>query len=293
MLYRTGLLLCLLAAFAQCTSNVQSTPAVQTAASADTGAADTLIVRKNLSKHIKACNEHLEGSITIYDQQTGKWMMSDSADAYREALPASTFKIINLLIALEEGLIKDENDVMVWKGETDTTRYGYRPEIYRDLTVKEAFALSAVWVFLDLAKKIGKDRYAHYLKASGYGNGNILEKGEDFWNFGSFGISPVNQVQFMRNVYEGKAPFSKRSIDILKKVMLTEETADYKISAKTGWTREGGTNVGWWVGYTETGQGVHFFATRLFQDRRFNSPSFGPCRKDVTRAMLRELEIIP
>ncbi|WP_224996584.1 penicillin-binding transpeptidase domain-containing protein [Cesiribacter sp. SM1] len=300
MIDRTCLLLCLLAFFAQCTSSVQQPPppaqptaSFDDAVSADApGAADSLIVREDLSKHLKACNEHLEGSITIYDQQRGKWIISDSAEIYREALPASTFKIINLLIALEEGLVRDENEVMIWTGETDTTLYGNRPEISRDLTVKEAFELSAVWVFLDLAKKIGKDRYAYYLKATGYGNGNLEQEGEDFWNFGSFGVSPLEQVQFLRNVYEGKSPFSKRSTDILKKVMLTEETADYKIRAKTGWTREGGMNLGWWVGYAETEQGVYFFATRLYQDRKFNSPSFGPCRKDVTRAMLRELEII-
>ena len=106
---------------------------------------------------------NLHGSCTIFDYTQKKWIISDSTDASIASLPASTFKIVNLLIALETGVIKDENEVIKWPGKTDTTRYGYRPEIYHNMMVKEAFEVSAVWVFLDLAQKIGRDRYQHYL----------------------------------------------------------------------------------------------------------------------------------
>ena len=83
--------------------------------------------------------------------------------AKKETQPASTFKVINLLIALETGVIKDENEIVKWVGTTDTVRYGYRPEIYRDMTVKKAFEVSAGWVFIELAKKVGREKYLHYL----------------------------------------------------------------------------------------------------------------------------------
>ena len=254
-------------------------------------AADTLSVKESLSRYFSACD--VEGSIAIYDHHAETWILSDSAAAYQEALPASSFKIINLLIALETGVIDSENVVIAWPGHTDTTLYGYRPDIYRDMTVAEAFEKSAGWAFVELAKKIGKDRYAEYLKASNYGNQNIWEAGDDFWNFGAFGISPVNQVRFLKDLYEDKTLFSKRNVDVLKRVMVAEEGDGYKISAKTGWTREGGINTGWWVGYAETDQGVYFFATQLLQDRKFNSPSFGPCRKEITKSVLREIKAIP
>lgn len=256
-----------------------------------TNYSDTISVRSDFNKYFKNCN--VQGSIAIYDDSHKKWIVSDSTDADKEALPASTFKIINLLIALETGAIKDENEVVKWSGETDTIRYGYRPEIYRDMTVQEAFRESAVWVFIELAKKIGKANYTYYLKACKYGNQNISVAGADFWNFGSLGISPVDQVNLLRNMYSGKLPFSKRNIEIVKRVMITERNENYTIHAKSGWTREGGINTGWWVGYTETKNGVFFFATRIFQDRKFNSPDFGTCRKEITRSILKELNIIP
>lgn len=88
----------------------------------------------DLVKPFKECN--VTGSITLYNYKKGSWLFSDTADAKRETSPASTFKVINLLIALQTGVIKDENEVVKWPGKTDTTLYGYRPEIYKDMTVK-------------------------------------------------------------------------------------------------------------------------------------------------------------
>ena len=70
------------------------------------------------------------------------------------------------MIALETNTIKDENEIIKWVGSTDTVKYGYRPEIYHDMPVKEAFELSAGWVFVELAKKIGKDTYRKHLAES-------------------------------------------------------------------------------------------------------------------------------
>ncbi|GAB3523008.1 penicillin-binding transpeptidase domain-containing protein [Emticicia fontis] len=234
----------------------------------------------------------LEGSTTIYDYKNKKWVMSNSADARVETLPASTFKVINLLIALETGVIKDENEMVKWVGKTDTTLYGYRPDIYKDMTVKEAFEVSAGWVFIELAKKIGKERYKQYLKLCKYGNQNLTQKDADFWNFGEFAISPVNQVEFLTKVYEEKLPFSKRNIAILKRVMVTEKTDTYSIRSKTGWTRVDGNDWGWWVGYVERNDNVYFFATRVIKKRSTVNNRFSQCRKDITKNILKQLKAI-
>lgn len=237
-------------------------------------------------------NCQIEGSTTIYDYKNKKWVFSNSKDARIETLPASTFKIINLLIALETGVIKDENEVVNWVGKTDTTLYGYRPDIYKDMTVKEAFEVSAGWVFIELAKKIGKERYAYYLKLCQYGNQNLSHNDADFWNFGAFAISPVNQVEFLIKVHEEKLPFSKQNMAILKNVMITEKTDNYSIRSKTGWTRVLGNDIGWWVGYVERKDNVYFFATRIIKKRSTVNKNFGQCRKDITKNILRQMKAI-
>lgn len=145
--------------------------------------------------------KQIEGSITIYDFKNKRWHYSDSVDAQVPMQPASTFKVINLLIGLETKTIADENSIIKWPGKTDTTLYGYRPEIYKDITIKEAFEVSAGWAFIEMAKKISRKKYHEYLSKSSYGNLNLSEKGDDFWNFGPMKVSPKNQVEFLIKVY--------------------------------------------------------------------------------------------
>lgn len=203
----------------------------------------------NLEKPFHDCE--IQGSITIYDYQAKKWITNSINDSHTATLPASTFKIINTLIALETGVIADENEVIEWLGKTDTVKYGYRPDIYHDMSLREAFKLSAGWVYVELAKKIGKSRYKELLTKSNYGNADVSIDDPDFWNFGKFAISPANQIEILIGVYEETLPFSNRSFKILKEIMKEEQTDSYTLRAKTGWTRDGGKDTGWWVGYVE------------------------------------------
>ncbi|KEO75675.1 penicillin-binding transpeptidase domain-containing protein [Anditalea andensis] len=247
-------------------------------------------IHDNFKSYFDSCE--VEGSIVIYGIESKKWVVSDTVGVEFETLPASTFKIINLLIALETNTIKNENEIVNWMGSIDTVKYGYRPDIYHDMPVKEAFELSAGWVFIELAKRIGKDTYKEYLTKSQYGNNNLSHTDEDFWNFGAFAISPKNMVAFLHALYEDRLPFSKRHMDIVKKVMIVEQTEYYTISAKTGWTRENDINLGWWAGYIETKRGTYIFATRLLQDRNRNRSDFGSCRKEITKKIFKDLRII-
>lgn len=247
-------------------------------------------VRSDFQNYFDSCG--VEGTMAIYDIKNEKWIVSDTVGLEIETLPASTFKIINLLIALETNTIKNENEIVKWIGRTDTIKYGYRPEIYHDMSVKEAFELSAGWVFVEFSKKIGKDTYRKYLAECRYGNNNLSQIDADFWNFGDFAISPRNQVEFLKSLYEEKLPFSKRNINIVKRVMIAEQHENYVIRAKTGWTRESNINTGWWTGYIETKSGTYIFATRLLQDRKMNRSDFGSCRKVITKKIFRDLNIL-
>ncbi len=234
----------------------------------------------------------ITGSVTLYDLKEDHWIFSDEQDSKTGTLPASTFKIMNSLIALETGVVKDEHELIKWVGiqNVDTVYYGYRPDIYKDMDLTEALAKSAVWVHLELAKKIGREKYKHYLTKCNYGNLDFSEKGIDFWNFGSFAITPVEQIKFIKKLYEGKLPFSKRTMDIVKKIMLTETGKDYQIRAKTGMGVKPGETFGWWVGYVERNNNVYFFATRI---RTVSySMEFAQKRKDVTKAVLKQLHVL-
>jgi len=229
------------------------------------------------------------GSITIYDSRRQEWFFSDSQDARKPTLPASTFKILNSLIALETGVIKDENQILKWDG-IPKSFLGKEMEVWnKDTDLKTAYKNSTVWFDVELAKKIKRKNYRKYLSACEYGNLDFSEKGLDFWNYGSFGISPVNQVMFLRKVYQNDLPFSKKHIAIVKKMMISEQTESYVLRDNTGLTRKDGQDIGWWVGYIETKSNVYFFASRLIYSSEEEEPYFAYYRKEVTRHVLREI----
>nr|WP_246439927.1 penicillin-binding transpeptidase domain-containing protein [Rhabdobacter roseus] len=247
----------------------------------------SLLAQVPLSQPFEDCN--IQGSITLYDYKAKKWIASDIHDSQVPTLPASTFKIIHTLIALETGTVANEHELVKWPGHTDTTKYGYRPDIYHDMSMKEAFQVSAGWVYVEFAKRIGKERYRDYLTRAHYGNADVSIDDPDFWNFGSFAISPVNQIEILRAVYEETLPFSKTTFKVLKELMIEEQTATYTLRAKTGWTRDGGKDTGWWVGYLERADNVYFFATRLIKDRSTPNPAFTRCRKEITKTILKQM----
>lgn len=250
----------------------------------------SLFGQTNLNTPFEECK--VEGSITIYDYNANKWITNDIDDSHKPTLPASTFKIMNTLIALETRVVANEKEVVKWPGTTDTIKYGYRPEIYHDMTMEEAFETSAGWAYIELAKEINKGRYKSFLTESNYGNADVSIDDPDFWNFGNLKISPANQVALLIGVYEETLPFSDRSFEILKEIMIEEQAADFVLRAKTGWTRTDEKDIGWWIGYVEKEENIYFFATRLIKSRQSFNPNFGKCRKEITRTIFTQLNIL-
>lgn len=249
----------------------------------------------NFERHFKELG--VEGSILIYDAQGDREASAKPNRTYQynqqrnetAFLPGSTFKILNSLIALETGVIDNELAILTWDGISRPLV----PEWNQDLNMREAFKFSAVWFYQVLARRAGHEKMQMLVNKSDYGNQNIgtLEDIDNFWLTGKLRITPQAQIQFLRRFYHNNLPFSRRSLSIVKDIMIAEQTPDYTLRGKTGLVGFGSQTtpqIGWYVGYLEKGGNVYFFATNI--DIRDENDL--PARLEITRRCFEDLKLL-
>lgn len=173
--------------------------------------------------------------------------------------PCSTYKIPHSIIALETGVVPDQHHVIAWDG----THYPVE-SWNQDHTMASAVQNSVVWYFQAVAAEIEEDRMQAYLDEFGYGNQDISGGLTLFWLGSSLEISADEQIDFLYRLDTGDLPVSARSMDIVKEVLILEETDSYVYRGKTGsCVPEGEHPLGWFVGYVSYGDRSYIFATNI------------------------------
>jgi beta-lactamase class D len=232
----------------------------------------------------------VEGSIVIYDQSNNRFYEHNSPRNSKAFFPGSTFKILNTLVALETGVIRDEVTVLTWDGIKRKLAGVEVKAWYRDTNLRQAFKDSTIWFYQVLARKAGRERMQTFINQAGYGNRQIgtAEQIDKFWLEGPLQITPKQQIEFLQKLYSGKLPFSSRSLNLLKDIMIVEQTPNYILRGKTGWVDELNPNIGWFVGYLEQNNQVYFFATNIDMP----SPKLAKSRIEITRRCLKILGLL-
>src|SRR5262245_62004961 len=117
---------------------------------------DNVEIDNSLKKYFD--NNKVDGCFSLMDNGTGKFTIYNLA-RYNDSiyLPASTFKIVNSLIGLQTGQITSDSMVIKWDSVVR------RPEWDKDLTMYEAFRVSAVPYYQEVARRIGKPVMEHWL----------------------------------------------------------------------------------------------------------------------------------
>jgi beta-lactamase class D len=161
--------------------------------------------------------------------------------------PASTFKIFNSLVGLETGIAPDDEYIIKWDGIVRD-----RAELNKDMNMREAFKVSNVAYYQELARRIGMTEMQHYLDTVKYGNMRTGGTIDLFWLNDTLQISADEQAGFIKRLYFDELPFSERSQRIVRSMMLHEQGPDYKLYYKTGTSGNiHGKYIRWIVGYAE------------------------------------------
>ncbi len=231
-------------------------------------------------------NAGVSGSFSLYDLKKETYILTNPDQFTRPFTPASTFKICNSLIGLETGVIEDEDFVIKWDGIKRTMN-----KWNKDHDLKTAYKNSNVPYYQELARRVGNERMYQWLSKAKYGNADTSGGIDRFWLDGGLRVTPEQQIDFLKRLYSNELPFSRRSVEIVKRIMIEEEHPDYTLRTKTGWGEQDGESIGWYVGYVTTIENVYFFATCLQSAKP--DESFANNRKSITRAVLTGLHVIP
>lgn len=227
----------------------------------------------------------VEGTFGFFNNGSGDFHIYN-LDRYTngKVLPASTFKIVNSLIAVETGVIKDTTSIINWNGiETG------RPECDENLSMNQAFRISCPNWYQELARRIGADKMTHYLDTLGYGSFapefKMEEQLDTFWLNGGVKVTADEQLGLMKKLYFDQLPFLNRTQRIVRSMMLWEDDANYKLSYKTGWGQtEEGNQLGWIVGWIEENNHPYFFVLQIESpDKNFNMRE---ARLDILKKIL-------
>ena len=225
------------------------------------------------------------GCFVLFNQADNEYIRYNSSLCDSGYIPASTFKIPNSLIALEERIIKDTLQIIKWDGHEWPNKTWNQ-----DQTLKTAMKYSCVWVFSRFAEQIGINTYYKYIKEFDYGNKNLTGQPNRFWLAGLLRISANQEIKFLTKFYNYNLPISKQSIDIVKNILVIEKTDSYKLSGKTGGAILNDKDyIMWLVGYLEKDNKAFYFALN-FKTTDFEKTSLA--RFEITKDILRQLKII-
>lgn len=225
----------------------------------------------------------VDGCFALMDNGTGKFTVYNLG-RYRDSsyLPASTFKIVNSLIGLQTGKLTSDSMVITWDG------IKRRAEWDQDLSMYRAFRVSAVPYYQELARRIGRDTMQMWLDSLSYGSEKITGSIDSFWLDNSLKIKPDEQLGLVKRLYFNQLPFFKAYQETVKKAMLFENNANYRLGYKTGWGfTENNHALGWVVGWIEENNHPYFFVLNIESANRDFDMS--GVRIKMLKDMLKEL----
>jgi beta-lactamase class D len=233
---------------------------------------------------------NVKGCFAMKDNGTGKFTVYNLA-RYRDSsyLPASTFKIVNSIIGLQTGKIINDSMIIKWDG---TKRWN--DDWNKDLTMYEAFRVSSLPYYQEVARRIGKDTMQFWMDSLKYGVKSVKDKVvirsavDSFWIDNSIKITPDEQLGLVSKLYFDQLPFFKSYQEVVKRAMLFEDKTNYRLSYKTGWgLDEKGNNIGWVAGWIEENNHPYFFVLNIeSSEKDFNMTTV---RMKILKDILKKL----
>jgi bla regulator protein BlaR1 len=224
-----------------------------------------------------------QGAFVLYDRARGRTAVLNPELAQTRLTPASTFKIIVALLALQEGAVADERVTLRWDGEPHEMT-GWN----RDLDLAEAMRVSATWYFDRLLARLDHDRVAQALRRIGYGNADASGDPAAFWLDDTLQISAIEQADVMARLAAGRLGPDVRSHEIVHRITRIDQRSGATLYGKTGTALVGGPTgevIIWLVGHVQW-QGRSWAFATVARGPAADADVLRARRLEITRTLL-------
>jgi len=210
----------------------------------------------------------VKGSFALFDNGQGHFTIynlpryKDSAYA-----PGRTFDIMQALVALQTGVVKD--DTSIKRAFQDTTRSGNVD-------------------FVRLSAQIGKDTLKKWIDSLRYGNRDLGGPVDSFWFDDHLKVTSDEQLGLIKRLYFDQLPFYNRPQQLVRGIMPAEINSNYRLVYKTGQTtKEDGHALGWVLGWVEENKHPYFFVLNLESEDR--SKDLGTTGLHIVKNILKPM----
>lgn len=225
----------------------------------------------------------VDGTFVVLNMRTGALTGYNEKRARTRFVPASTFKIVNTLIGLSVGAVSSVDEVV---------EYGGRPQMVkaweRDMSLREAIAMSNVPIYQTLARRIGLEQMTRYLQRLDYGNMATGSAVDRFWLDGPLQISAVEQTAFLARLADKRLPLAEGVQSATQDIVLNAAGEGWGLWAKSGWQNAPDPGVGWWVGWVSSA-GINYpFALNIDVE----TAQMAATREPLGKACLQSLGLL-
>lgn len=210
--------------------------------------------------------------------------------------PWSSFKIPNLIIALETSAARGLDHKRIWNPAHRPAKPYWLPTWRQDQTLRTAFQHSVPWYFQDVALEVSAEHYRSTLARFGYGNAELPDNDDDFWLGGPPKISPWEQMMFIKRLVSATFSLKAGTWQALREVSLIKTKAGEALYGKTGSgplraQDMDGPFEGWLVGWVER-NGMPSASFALYVSGP-SYPSIRTARLEIALALLTSAGHLP
>lgn len=224
-----------------------------------------------------------DGSFVLYDLTEDHWSVYNLEQAAKRVSPDSTYKIYDALFGLDAGVITSQNSFLSWNKEQ------YPFESWNaDQTLESAMQNSVNWYFQSIDKQLRKPLVSQYIRELEYGNEKIDGGLSSYWIESSLKISPIEQVELLKKLYNNNLDFTAEHMNTVKNSLHIASSVSGEFYGKTGTGCVNGKDInGWFVGYTENSGHTYLFAANIQDEQE----ATGSEASDITLSILADMGI--